>query len=84
MPLVALLLSAGCIAIYAPKAERLSGYEHQQAAGFMDIRQDIQPRLADELAGAIGAKISGNSVGSNNKVASDNKADLPVPRGTKK
>lgn len=82
--MLVLLLSSGCVAVYAPKAERLSVYEHQQAAGFMDIRQDIQPRVADKMAGVVGAEFSGNSVGSNNKVASDNKADLPVPRGTKK
>lgn len=54
----------GCVVVYAPKADRLSVYEHQQHAGFMDIRQDIQPRIADRLAGMVGAEISGNSVAS--------------------
>lgn len=71
---LALAMSGGCVAIYAPKAERLSMYEHQQAAGFMDIRQDIQPRVADKLTGAVGAQIEGNNVlsPSGNNVASPN------------
>lgn len=71
---LALALAGGCAVVYAPRAERLSVYEHGQQAHLMAIAQDIQPRVADKLTGAVGAQIEGNNVlsPSGNNVASPN------------
>lgn len=67
-------LSGGCAVVYAPRAERLSLYEHGQTAHLMAITQDIQPRVADKLTGAVGAQVEGNNVlsPSGNNVGSPN------------
>lgn len=52
----------GCAVVYAPRAERLSLYEHGQTADIMAIQQDIQPRMANDVTGAVGASFEGNSV----------------------
>lgn len=73
--LAGLLLQAGCVGpiVYAPQARELTLYKHAQDADFMSITQDIQPRIADEMAAAMG-KIEGNNVlsPSGNNVASPN------------
>jgi hypothetical protein len=69
------LMSSGCMVAYV-KIEgtdpALYGHHQDTGGGTMTVTQDIQPRIADTLAEAVGAKITGNAV----KVASDNKAEV--------
>ena len=61
--------AAGCVVVYAPKAERVAGQMHDQQADYMPISQSVDPRLANsvDLTGVAG--INGD-VGSRNTIAS--------------
>lgn len=59
---VALILSlaaSGCVLVYANKADRLALQMHDQAADYMPIEQRIEPKVSDEVIGAVGIKAAG-------------------------
>jgi len=69
------LVLSGCMVAYVRiegTDPALYGHHQDTGGGEMTVNQDIQPRIADTLAEAVGAKITGNAV----KVASDNKAEV--------
>lgn len=67
--LLALLLASGCVVIYAPSAERAAIQIHDQTASNLtnNATVPIEPRLANEVTGAVGIK---GDVGSKNTIAS--------------
>jgi len=62
MLLAGVLGAPGCVVVYAPSAERAALYSHDQVATNMVINQAIDPRVANELTGAVGAQVKGNNV----------------------
>ena len=49
---------------YAPRATKAMLYDHEQCASNMVINEQvpISAKVADELTGAVGAQIKGNTV----------------------
>lgn len=68
---IALVIAScpACVVVYAPHAQRAAVQIHEQSATNMVVNETVpvEPRLANELTGAVG--IRGN-VGSGNTVAS--------------
>lgn len=60
----ALTMTSGCVMIYAPRPQSLGLQNHSQVASNMVINQTIpvEPRLANEIAGVVGAQLKNNSV----------------------
>lgn len=66
--ILALLAVAGCVLVYAPKADRVAAQMHDQEAEYMSIEQRIDPRVSDDMTGVAGIKIRGD-VGSGNRAS---------------
>ena len=58
--LLVALVASGCVMVYAPGARNAAIQVHEQAAtnltNYSNVPVDYSPRLANELAGAVGVK----------------------------